>query len=98
MTVIPPAMRVRVYTRDQGCVGFRLIPGVDCALGLTLDHVRASGGLGLKSVTCDCNLVSLCVGHHQYKTLNGRAVRPFLLDYLARFDYGEHPHMEVASA
>ena len=98
MTSIPGPMRVRVYTRDQGCVGFRLIPGVECALGLTLDHVRASGGLSMKSVTCDCNLVSLCVAHHEYKTLNGRAVRPLLLDYLATFGYGDHPDGHAVSA
>lgn len=95
--MIPPAMRLRVYERDQGCVGFRLIPGVECALGVTLDHVRASGALGVKSVTCDCNLVSLCVGHHEYKTLNGRAVRPLLLAYLDKFGYGEHPHDVVVA-
>jgi hypothetical protein len=83
-------MRVRVLTRDNGCVGFRLIPGVECLGALSLDHVRASGGVGLKSITCDCNLVSLCPMHHLYKTENGRAVRPLLLAYLERFEYGAH--------
>lgn len=98
MTTIPGPMRVRVRTRDGGCVGARLIPGVECAFGLQLDHVRASGGLSMKSVTCDCNLVQLCVAHHQYKTENGRAVRPLLLDYLASFGYGEHPDGHAVSA
>ena len=52
----------------------------------------------MKSVTCDCNLVSLCVAHHEYKTLNGRAVRPLLLDYLATFGYGDHPDGHAVSA
>ena len=89
-TVIPGAMRVRVLTRDNGCVGFRLLDG-ECAGGLELDHVRASGGIGMKSVTCDCNLTSLCLSHHRWKTDHGRAVRPLLLDYLAGFEYLEHP-------
>lgn len=89
-TRIPAAMHVRVLTRDGGCVGFRRLPG-ECMGGLELDHVRASGAVGMKSVTCDCNLVSLCASHHRHKTQHGRAARPVLLDYLARFDYGGHP-------
>lgn len=72
-----------------GCVGFSLLNG-ECAGGLELDHVRASHGVGLKSVTCDCNLVSLCGSHHRFKTEHGREVRPVLLAYLARFGYSEH--------
>lgn len=88
-TVIPPAMRLRVLTRDNGCVGFRRFPG-PCGSPLELDHVRASHGIGMKSVTCDCNLVALCGECHRYKTANGRVARPILLDYLSRFDYVEH--------
>lgn len=84
-TVIPPEVRIRVYQRDQGCVGPRVgMPG-DCAGALSLDHVRASGALGKKSATEASNLVTLCnVGHHRMKTLEGRKWRPALLAYLER--------------
>lgn len=82
-TVIPPDMRLRVLTRDNGCVGFRRLPG-ECAGGLELDHVRASHGMGMKSETTDANLVALCGEHHRWKTSNGRDARALLLDYLAK--------------
>jgi 5-methylcytosine-specific restriction endonuclease McrA len=81
-TVIPADMRLRVLRRDQGCVGFELLPD-ECAGPLELDHVRASHGVGLKSDTTDANLVSLCGFHHRYKTEHGREARPLLLAYLA---------------
>jgi hypothetical protein len=92
-TRIPPTMRLRVHDRDAlatgGCVGFGRLPG-PCEGPIEQDHVRASGGVGMKSVTCDCNLVDLCNGHHRYKTEHGREARPVLLDYLARFGYTPH--------
>lgn len=100
-TRIPNTTRLRVLSRDAratgGCVGFGRLPG-DCMGGLELDHVRASGALGKKSTTCDCNLVSLCGGHHRHKTAHGREVRPILLDYLERFGYGPHEEGHVAEA
>ena len=95
-TVIPPAMRLRVYRRDNGCV----LGPQGCSGANELDHVRASGAMGMKSVTCDCNLVTLCGAHHRYKTEHGREVRPILLDYLARFEYDEHApdHLEPEHA
>jgi hypothetical protein len=88
-TRIPTDVRIRVLRRDDGCVGFERLPD-DCLGSLDLDHVRASGGVSMKSVTCDCNLVSLCAGHHRYKTDHGKTVRPILLDYLATFAYTPH--------
>jgi 5-methylcytosine-specific restriction endonuclease McrA len=81
-TVIPYDMRLRVLTRDDGCVGFGRFP-TTCAGGLELDHVRASHGMGMKSRTDDNNLVSLCGVCHRWKTEHGREARPILLDYLA---------------
>lgn len=98
-TVIETDMRMRVLIRDAtatgGCVGFGRFP-VACSGPLELDHVRASHGMGMKSVTCDCNLASLCGNCHRYKTAYGREARPILLDYLARFGYSEHAegHLE----
>jgi 5-methylcytosine-specific restriction endonuclease McrA len=98
-TRIPTDMRTRVLTRDQratgGCVGFGRLPG-ECEYALELDHVRASGALGMKSVTCDCNLVALCGAHHKHKTFNGRDGRRVLLAYLEQFAYGPHVEGHVA--
>jgi hypothetical protein len=92
-TRIPSDVRLRVHARDVrdagGCVGRGRLPGA-CWGGLELDHVRASGGVGMKSVSCDCNLLVLCGGHHLFKTEHGRTARPVLLDYLARFGYSAH--------
>ena len=88
-TVIRPAMRVDVFARDGGCIGIGRLPG-PCAGGLEPDHVRASHGTGMKSVTCPCNLVSVCGSHHRYKTEHGKVVRDIFLDYLARFGYTPH--------
>jgi hypothetical protein len=92
-TRIPTPMRLRVLHRDQrvtgGCVGFGRFP-TECAGPLECDHVRASGAIGMKSTTCDCNLVALCGTCHRYKTENGKVARPILLNYLAQFAYGPH--------
>jgi len=83
-------LRLAVLERDGrnagGCVGWGRLPG-ECVGRLTLDHVRSSGALGKKSRTTLDNLVTLCIGHHQYKTEHGREARPILLHYLERFDY-----------
>ena len=84
-TVIPPELRIRVLTRDNGCVGRLVRFPTACAGALELDHVRASHGMGMKSRAAADNLVSLCGACHRYKTAHGREARPILLDYLARF-------------
>jgi hypothetical protein len=53
-----------------------------CVSRIELDHVRASGGMGVKSRSTADNLVSLCSSHHRIKTLDGRRWRPLLLRYL----------------
>jgi 5-methylcytosine-specific restriction endonuclease McrA len=92
-TVIPADIRLRVRLRDGikagGCVG-RVLLRDGCEGALELDHVRASGGVGMKSITCDCNLVTLCGTHHRFKTEHGRDVRPVLIAYLALFGYTPH--------
>lgn len=81
-TVIPGEVRVAVLTRDDGCVGAKLgWPGPHTS-ALELDHVRASGGLGMKSRSTEDNLVALCGECHRLKTREGRARRPELLRYL----------------
>jgi hypothetical protein len=59
-----------------------------CAGEVEIDHVRASGGIGLKSRSTPDNLASLCWVHHRYKTDHTRVARPLLLDYLERVEGG----------
>lgn len=82
-TVIPAAIRLAVHLRDNGCVGRKLGWPGDHTSALELDHVRASGGMGMKSDTAEGNLVALCGECHRWKTAHGREARPQLLDYLA---------------
>ena len=82
MTRTPDAVRREVMFRDISCVGPKVGMPLDCIGRATLDHVRASGGLGLKSRSTPDNLVVLCVLHHEAKTLSGRFWRPPLLAYL----------------
>lgn len=72
-----------IWDRDGGtCVGPLVgIPGV-CQGGLQKDHIRASGGLGMKSPSTLENGVLLCVYHHEVKTQNGRTWRPVLVEYV----------------
>ena len=82
------AEKAYVRARDKGCVAQRA-----CRLGgvvhlaycdgpLDVDHVRASGGLGMKSPTHRTNMVVLCRWHHRLKTEYGKTWRPLLLAYL----------------
>ncbi len=81
-TPIPTNMRLAVLQRDRGCVAWKVgMPG-DCAGGIEVDHVRASGAIGRKSRTEPDNLVTLCAFHHRVKTENGRQWRPVLLAYI----------------
>ena len=81
-TVIPSEVRRQVEYRDRLCVGFVVgMPG-DCAGSYELDHVRASGGLGMKSPSTVGNLVRMCGTHHRVKTEHGREWRPVLISYI----------------
>ena len=75
-------MRTHVRERDLGCVFTRLgIPHL-CLGALELDHVRASGGLGMLSRSTPDNLVLLCPAARRAKTLDGRRWRPVLLAWI----------------
>lgn len=83
-TVIPPKLRIEVFEADRGCVGPRVgMPG-ECFGALEIDHVRASGGIGMKSETSLHNLVALCSTHHREKTNNGKTWRPKLIEQIAK--------------
>lgn len=83
-TVWPPEVRAEVYLRDDGCVGPRIgMPG-PCSGSISIDHVRASGAMGMKSRSTADNGAVLCFVHHELKTRAGRIWRPKLLEYLGR--------------
>lgn len=85
-----------VRARDRGCVAARAVAatgdlrllelGLACDGPLDVDHVRASGGLGMKSETHRRNMVVLCRHHHRAKTEYGKTWRPLLLAYLDRVE------------
>jgi 5-methylcytosine-specific restriction endonuclease McrA len=79
-----------VRARDNGCVARQLaVTGFGlarCDGPLDVDHVRASGGLGMKSPTHRTNMVVLCRHHHRAKTEYGKVWRPLLLEYLERVE------------
>jgi len=81
---IPAEVRAYVRDRDGGCVFARLAIPHACFGQLELDHVRSSGGLGLRSPSTPDNLVVLCPTAHFVKTLNGRRWRPVLLEWIER--------------
>ena len=84
----PDIRRVRAYVaaRDRDCVGKLVGFPIKCFGRPEMDHVRASGGLGMKSRTAEDNCVMLCSEHHRFKTLNGKLARPALIDYLNRVE------------
>lgn len=82
-TVWPDKVLAILRQRDRLCVGFVIgMPG-DCYGNLEPDHVRASGGLGMKSRSTVDNGAMLCSTHHRLKTNEGRTWRPRILDYIA---------------
>lgn len=88
------AERTHVWMRDRECVakraldlyGHHPVEAERCDGPLSYDHVRASGGLGMKSPTHRTNGVILCLHHHRLKTEYGKTWRPILLAYLARVE------------
>lgn len=85
---VPPAVRALVHERDGACVFARLGIAHECFGPPQIDHVRASGGLGLRSPSTPDNLVLLCASAHFTKTLHGRVWRPVLLSWIERVERG----------
>jgi hypothetical protein len=86
-TTWPPEVRAEVMALDGGrCVAIRAGFGglTPCDRYLEIDHVRASGGMGMKSRSTADNGVVLCGAHHRIKTAEGKRIRPFLLAYIER--------------
>jgi hypothetical protein len=92
-TAAEAAEKAYVRARDRGCVAARaahasgpLISPMQCDGPFDVDHVRASGGLGMKSPTHRSNMVVLCRWHHRLKTDYGKVWRPLLIAYLERVE------------
>jgi hypothetical protein len=82
-TTWPEDVRRAARLRDRGCIGPRIGMPESCFGEVQLDHVRASGGLSMKSPSTLRNAASLCFVHHHEKTMNGRRWRPVLLEWIA---------------
>lgn len=93
-TTWPPDVRAAARGRDGGCVGPLVgMPGA-CQGGVELDHIRASGAIGMKSRSTLDNAASLCGSHHALKTRDGRAWRPRLIEYVEFMAKRSCPHVE----
>ena len=93
-TAWPVQVREAAYARDRGCLGPRVgMPG-PCQGEIELDHIRASGGIGLKSRSTLDNAASLCGFHHRVKTNAGRTWRPRLLDLIDELGGSHDAHVD----
>jgi hypothetical protein len=93
-TTWPVEVREAARERDGGCIGPLVgMPGA-CFGGIELDHIRASGAIGMKSRSTLDNAASLCAAHHPLKTREGRKWRPLLIEYVdfmaSRVDHDAH--------
>jgi hypothetical protein len=83
-TVWPREVRAHVYSHQPDCLGPAVgMPG-DCFGADELDHLRASGGLGMKSKSIAVNGARLCSMHHRLKGDEGRVWRPLLIAEVGR--------------
>ena len=84
-TTWPAAVVEHIRGHQEGCIGPEAgMPGA-CSGPLETDHVRASGGIGLKSKSIAVNGARLCrFVHHNLKTREGRTWRPRLLTVIAQ--------------
>lgn len=79
-TVWPTEVRAHVHTHQPLCVGPLAGMYGPCEGSIELDHIRASGGIGLKSKSIATNAASMCSAHHSMKTNEGKRWRPRLID------------------
>lgn len=75
----PPEVREHVYSHQPRCIGTLAgMPG-PCEGSDELDHIRASGAVGLKSKSIAVNGARLCGAHHRMKGDRGKHWRPRLI-------------------
>ncbi len=94
----PPEVRAEITRLDGGrCVcdraGFPFEVVARCGGDMQLDHVRASGAIGMKSRSTVDNGATLSAWCHRWKTEHGKEARPLLLDWIARRS-GECQHVD----
>lgn len=82
-TTWAPEVRRHVANHQPWCCGpMAEMPG-ECAGASELDHVRASGGISMKSLSIATNAAQMCSVHHRLKTNAGKTWRPRLLTVIA---------------
>ena len=81
---VTPELYAYLERRDGRCAMAKIRGDHVCDGPSEIDHVRASGGLGLRSPSTKANTVRLCRWAHLTKTYHGRVIRPLLLDYIER--------------
>ena len=90
-TVWPTDVREHIATHQHGCIGpLAGMPG-ECMGRAELDHVRPSGGIGMKSDSIAVNGARLCTWHHRLRTDAGKTWRPRVLSVVSLL------HAECAS-
>lgn len=82
-TVWPFDVVAHVVTHQRDCIGPLAGMEGECFGQVVGDHVRASGGMGMKSRSVAVNCARLCFPHHEKKTHEGRDWRPKLLAVIA---------------
>ena len=80
----PAIVREAVLLHRGRCLGAVVgMPG-PCAGELEPDHIRASGGMGMKSRSTLDNCAPMCGEHHRLKTREGRKWRMKLIEAVER--------------
>lgn len=81
----PPEVTAAMRARDGNrCVGPVVGFPTTCQGTTERDHIRASGGLGIKSRSTLDNGALLCFACHRWKTEHGKQARPLLIEYVDR--------------
>ena len=86
----PAEVREHVREHQPRCIGPLTDPPMpdECWPPDEMDHVRASGGIQMKSESIATNAARVCHRHHEMKTHDGRTWRPRFLAVIARL-HGE---------
>src|SRR5690348_15941251 len=86
----PAAVVAHARSHQPACLGTLTTPRMpgDCMGEREGDHVRASGGIGMKSKSIATNYALTCSWHHSVKGRFGRTWRPRLLAVIAKL-HGE---------
>lgn len=87
---VTPELYAYLQQRDGRCVMAKIRADHVCDGPTEVDHVRASGGLSMRSPSTKDNCVRLCRYGHNAKTAWGKVWRPLLLEYLLEVEgWGE---------